>query len=235
MLKMAVVAAMVMMSGFSAQAQSADEIVNKHIEAVGGEAAWKKINSIKMDMKVSTAQMDFDMTIAMLLGKAGMQKMSAMGQEQVMVVTPSSGWGAGGGELIDLTDEQRSALYKQMHELQYTDDLIAAKSKKYTMVMGGKEKVNGKDAYKILVTDADGDDHTYFVDGASYQIVKETQMINVEGQQMEQAINYSDFKKLPEGITMSMKQDMGDEGTITIKKIEINTIADEKMFEKPAK
>jgi hypothetical protein len=45
------------------QAQTADEVVNKHIDAIGGKDAWKKVTSTKMEGSLNVQGTDVAITI----------------------------------------------------------------------------------------------------------------------------------------------------------------------------
>ena len=73
-------------------AQTAEEIVTKHIEAVGGAAAWKKVNSIYYEGKMTVQGAEINVTITALNGKGSRQNISVMGMTGYQIVTPTAGW-----------------------------------------------------------------------------------------------------------------------------------------------
>jgi hypothetical protein len=73
-------------------AQTAAEIVNKHIEAIGGLDAWKKVNSMVMTGTIKIQSAEIGLTQTVLNGKGSRQDISAMGMNGYMIVTPTAGW-----------------------------------------------------------------------------------------------------------------------------------------------
>ena len=64
---------------FIAKAQTADEIIAKHIEAIGGAENWKKVNSIKMEGTMQVQGAEVAVTQTVLHGKGSRQDISVMG------------------------------------------------------------------------------------------------------------------------------------------------------------
>jgi hypothetical protein len=73
-------------------AQTADEIVTKHIEAVGGVAAWKKVNSLYYEGKMTVQGAEVNVTLTVLNGKGVRQNISVMGMTGYQIITPTAGW-----------------------------------------------------------------------------------------------------------------------------------------------
>src|SRR5688572_7149153 len=91
-LRVVMLAAITSIAGI-VQAQTADEIVNKHIDAIGGK---DKINGIK------TVYTEYDMDVMgqqapgvtyVLNGKGYRNEMDFGGQKIIQVVTDKGGWG----------------------------------------------------------------------------------------------------------------------------------------------
>lgn len=76
----------------SIQAQTADEIVNKHVEAIGGAANWKKVNSLVITGAMSIQGMSIDVVRTVLHQKGARQNISIMGMDNYNIVTPEAGW-----------------------------------------------------------------------------------------------------------------------------------------------
>ena len=60
-------------------AQTADEIVAKHITAIGGADNWKKINNMRQEAILSVQGMDIPVVITALHNKATTQEYTVMG------------------------------------------------------------------------------------------------------------------------------------------------------------
>jgi hypothetical protein len=94
----------------------------------------------------------------------------------------------------------------------------------------GKDDVDGTECFKMKMTNKEGRETTYFLDASSYLTIKQTTKFTVDGKEIESATNFSNYKKLPEGIVYPMSVG-ADWGETEVTKVEINTPIDEKQFQ----
>src|SRR3954471_10043800 len=73
------------------KAQTADEIVKKHVDAIGGADAWKKVNSTRMEGTLNVQGNDVSVTITKLQGKGMRQDISVGGTSGYVILTPTGG------------------------------------------------------------------------------------------------------------------------------------------------
>src|SRR5689334_20247888 len=73
-------------------AQSLDEIINKHIEAVGGQSNWDKVKSVKTESIMKVQGAEIQMVILQVDKKAMRQDITVMGMKGYMIVTTKEGW-----------------------------------------------------------------------------------------------------------------------------------------------
>ncbi len=90
--KLLLTACMVLAGAAGTQAQTADEIVGKHVDAIGGLDNWKKVTSIKRDGSVNVQGTDVTVTVTILNGKGARQDISAGGTTGFVIITPTAGW-----------------------------------------------------------------------------------------------------------------------------------------------
>ena len=215
-------------------AQTADEIVNKHVTAIGGLDAWKKVNSMVTTgtIKMQSAEIGVSQTI--LNGKGSRQDITAMGMSGYQIVTPVSGWnfmpfqGQKAPEPIT-ADELKEA----QDDLDVQGSLIDYKAKGHTVEYLGTDDVEGVNAYKLKLTLKNGKVQTIFIDPKNYYIIRVITKQKANGKEMEVTTNISNYQKLPEGIMVPWSIGLPF-GEMIISKVEINKPVDENIF-KPAK
>ena len=83
--------AAIMFAG-SVRAQTVDEVINKHIEAIGGKDNWKKVNSMKTEANLSFQGMDIPINIYQVNNKSFRQDFTAMNMTGYTIVNDDSGW-----------------------------------------------------------------------------------------------------------------------------------------------
>jgi hypothetical protein len=211
-------------------AQTVDEIINKHIDAIGGKAAWKKVNSVKMTGTVTAQGAEISIVLTVLNGKGMRQDITLMGMNGYSFVTPTEGW-----MYMPFNGQQKPEALTADHvkdsqdELDIQGELIDYKLKGHTVELLGKEDVEGTECWKIKVTLKSGKVKTVFFDPTSFYLLREVSKTKANGQEHDQTTNFSNFQKLPEGITVPMTIGSGF-GDLIIKKIEINTKIDDSLF-----
>ena len=73
-------------------AQTADEVINKHIEAIGGKENWKKITSMRSEATLSTQGIDIPVVISQVHNKAVKQEFTVMGMSGYSIISVDGGW-----------------------------------------------------------------------------------------------------------------------------------------------
>jgi hypothetical protein len=214
------------------QAQTADEIVNKHLDAIGGKENWKKVNSLKMEAGLSVQGMDIPVIIYQVHNQGQRQEYTVMNTTGYSIITKDSGWNFnpmnGQSKAEPMTADELKAA---QDGLDIQGDLLDYATKGHKIELMGKEDVDGTEAYKLKVTRKSGSEVITYFDPATYYVIRTINKVKVNGQETEQKINVSNYQKLPEGIVIPFTMEIpGAPAPINIKKVEVNPVLDPALF-----
>ena len=230
LIKTSAIAIVAMLVSVFTFAQTAEEIIAKHIEAVGGAAAWKKVNSIYYEGKMIVQGAEINVTITALNGKGSRQNISVMGMTGYQIVTPTAGWNFMPFQ-GQTTPEAMTAdeLKQAADDLDVQGKLVDYKSKGHTVEYLGKDDVEGTECFKLKITTKAGNVETVFIDPKSYYIVRSVVKRTANGQETDVQSDLSNFQKLPEGIVVPFSITLPF-GEMVISKAEVNKQVDESTF-----
>jgi outer membrane lipoprotein-sorting protein len=228
-----------MLSVFSLRAQTADEIVNKHIEALGGKDKLAGIKTVYTEYDLDVMGQQVAGATWLVNGKAYKNEVSFGGQKIVQCFTDQGGWGINpmmgqtGAEA--LPEDQVKAGKAQ---LDAGGPLFNYATKGNTVELVGKEAVGATaQAFKLKLKTRDSVESFFWIDPATYYIIKSTVKTNAQGNEIETTISFSNYKKTDYGFVMptttEISMSQGLVLNINSKKTEINKEIDMKMFEMP--
>lgn len=219
-------------------AQTADEIVEKHFDAIGGKDKLNAIKSMKMTGSIEIQPgMTAPMTMQIINNKALRMDLSVMGMTMNQVVYDNTGWAIvpfqGNPNPEPMTEDQVKEMKKQTD---LSGDLLNYKEKGSKIELLTDEDVDGTPCFKLKIEEKDGSVGYKFFDKSNYYLIKEIKVLKLEDKETEVAILYSNFKKSDSGLVFaySMNNEMAG-GTITWESFEINPTIDESIFKMPAK
>ena len=214
----------------AAQAQTVDEIINKHIEAIGGKEKLSQVKSLYIENSVEVMGNQAPVAEYLLNGKGYKSETDFNGSKIIQCYTDKSGWSvnpmAGGTDAQPMPEEMYNA---------GKDHIYAGGALLDYAAKGYKAALEGKDdgSYKIKVTNGNTES-TYFIDAASYYITKTIAKGEMMGQSIEIVTTFSDYKKTDFGIVLpyTKNTDMGNFALASkVNKVEVNKEIDPKIFE----
>jgi hypothetical protein len=214
------------------RAQSAEEIVNKSIDAVGGKDAIAAVKSIVYNQTLEVMGNEVSTVTTIVAGKGFKSETDFQGTKIIQCMTDHGGWGvnpmAGQATPTALPDDQ----VKQSAGRLNVVPLLGWSTN------GGKLELQGKDTadYKIHMTNTVGSDVTYYVNMKTYLLDKSDITANVNGQTMTITMHYGDYRKTDAGLLVaySWVQDLPQMSlTFTTKSVDINKPIDPTFFDMP--
>jgi hypothetical protein len=221
-----------------ANAQTAEEIIAKHIEAIGGKDKLSQIKSIHTESTVAVMGSEGANTSNLLVGKGFKEESEFNGQKVVQCYTDKGGWAinpfAGGTDAQAMSDAQ----YKAGRDRIFVDGTLAVyQSRGGKLELLGKENVGTVSAFKIKETDPDSSSVTYYFDPTTFYVLKVARTMPMNGQDVELSMTPSNYQKTDFGnvVPFAMEMAFGEQFslTYTVKKIEINKEVDPKIFDMP--
>jgi hypothetical protein len=224
----------------TASSQTAEELINKNIEAKGGMEKIKAVKTWRMTGKLIGGG------IVATVGQENMrpnlvrETFSLQGMTVVQAYDGSSGWQIrpfGGRKDPELMgeDDMRDLLI----DSDFDGPLVDYKAKGNAAEYLGHDVVDGDDALRLKVTLKDGDIIYYYLDPDTYlEIRKETQEF-IRGSVRENASDLGSYKPVagvmyPFSIASGPKNDPTSWQTVTVGKIEVNVPLDISEFALPA-
>lgn len=221
----------------AAQAQTADEIIQKHAATMGGLDAMNKVSSFKITGTVTAQGNELPITTQVINGKAARNEVEVMGQSIITVYDNGKGWTinpfTGASEATDITGTQL-ADYKSQSSL--ASNLADYKNRGHQLESVGQEDVDGKTCFKLkLTTKDDGKITFYFINATDYVLVKAATKRDMQGEEVDAETFYSDLKDF-NGIKYFMTRIQKVNGEVFsemhVDKFELNVPVDEAIFKK---
>jgi outer membrane lipoprotein-sorting protein len=228
------------LTGAAVQAQTADEIINKHIQALGGKDKIKAVQTVRMTGKLVMGQgMEAPFTRELARPNKMRVEFTIQGMTGIQAYDGQSGWSVMpfmGKTAPEKMSDDEIKLAEDQADMDGL--LVDYKEKGHQVEYLGKEDVEGTPAYKLKVTKKNGDVVNVYIDADSYMQIKEAGKVKVRGQEVEGETTFGDFKTV-DGLvfpfSMEQKAQGGPGGmTISISKIEVNPTLDASRFAMPA-
>jgi hypothetical protein len=234
----------VVSSATIASAQTADEIVDKTLTALGGTAALGKLTSRSTagTMIVSTPGGDISGSIEVLTAQPNKSRtlitldLTSLGAGSMVMDQRFDGTS---GFALDSMRGDHPITGGQLETMKnnyFPTPLLGYKDRGTKIELTGKDKVGERDAYVLNVMPATGPASKLFVDAATYLPIKFIVSVDLpEVGAVEQTTELSDYRPV-DGVQVPFKlkgSSSVQTFTIVVTKVEHNVKIDEALFAKP--
>lgn len=241
---MSILAAVSVCRAEVAYPQTADDIVEKHVAAMGGRAALEKVTSRVMTgiISVSTPGGGLSGSIE-VYNKAPNKSRTAVkidaSQFGLGQIVQDQRFNGTSGYAIDTLNGNREITGDQLEVARtntFPSPLLKYKDAGSKLELLGREKAGDRDAYVLRLTPKTGPSARMLIDAETYLLAKTIITVNVPqiGGDVEQTVVVSDYRDV-DGVKVPYQiQSINQFQTISITatKVEQNMAIDDKMFSK---
>jgi len=229
------------------RAQTADEIIEKCLTALGGRAAFAKLTSQSATgtIVLSTPGGDVSGSIEILNAAPNKSRtlikadLSALGAGQLVMDQRFDGIS---GYVLDSLQGNHDITGNQLDNMRngaFPNGLLTYKKLGATARLGAREKVGDRDAYPVDFDFPSGSVVHQFIDVETYLPIKVVVKVDVPqlGRELEQTSELLDYRQV-DGVKVPFEirsTSSVQNFTITFEHIEHNVAIDQTLFSKPVK
>lgn len=248
---------MSLLAGTLLWAQTADDVIAKYIDALGGSEKVKSIQSVYVEtVAVGPNGSEITSVIYRVQGKLFRSETDFGMGKFGMIVTDKGGWFSNprNGGAYEAAPAEMVA--SQQAEMECVSPLVDYAAKGYAAELVGTETIDGKTCYNIKLTNKAGKVTNYFIENKDWHLIRTSTKGSggmfgrgmgggnrggngggqaTAPQEVVMNTDYSDFKKTKDGFVYAStitRPGMGGRGmAATIEKIEINIAVDPKLYQ----
>jgi hypothetical protein len=234
------VAAAVLALGADAGNPTAEELVKKNVEARGGLEKLHAIRSLRMTGTMSLGEESSAPTVLEFERPSKVRwEFTVDGQTAIQAYDGKMAWVimpfSGDTEPHEMSAEDRKGIALQAD---IDGPLVDAEKKGNRITVVGREKPDGRDAWKLKITTSDGEERFVFLDAKTYLQFMTVTVRAVEGRKMEILNRIGDYRDV-DGVKLPHAFEAGAEGVqetqvLHFDKIEVNVPIDDARFAMPS-
>ena len=223
----------------SAFAQTADEIIEKYVKAIGGRDKYKSLTSIRTTGTAKGMGMDIKTTSVSTQNGSHRSETTIMGMTSIEAYDSKTkaGWYIqpfSGDKSAHKMNEEQTKGYTENPHLEPL--LMIYKDLGATADYLGKEDFEGVDVYLIMVTMPSKSITYFYIDAETYLILKEKTKQKFEDKEYEGETYFSDYRQ-ENGIMMAHTTEGYNDGKVAwqfiTEKVEFNVPLNENDFVMP--
>jgi outer membrane lipoprotein-sorting protein len=228
-----------------ALAQSADELVEKHLAAVGGRAALAKITSQVASGTVAISAQGADIGGTIEITKKAPNKsrtvmkldLSAVGGSEMVVDQRCDGKTAFTSNSLQGDREITGSQLQNMLNASLPTPLLTYKEAGGKMELQGQDKAGGRAVFVLLYTPKAGPASKLFIDAETFLVARTVTTLDVPGAggTVEQTTDLGDYRVV-DGVKTAFSVTVAGAAqtiVITLTKAEFNTPIDDAVFGRP--
>jgi hypothetical protein len=239
-------AAVALLGASSVQAQTADEIVEKHLAAVGGRAALSKLTSQVATGTVAISAQGADIGGSIEISKKAPNKsrtlmkldLSALGGSEMIVDQRCDGKTAFASNNLQGDREITGSQLQNMLNASFPSPLLAYREAGGKVELQGQDKAGGRPAFVLLYTPKAGPVSKLFIDAETFLVARTVTTLDVPaaGGVVEQTTDVGDYRVV-DGVKTAFSVTVTGAAqtvSITLSKVEFNMPIDDAVFSRPA-
>jgi len=228
-----------------AGAQTADDVVNKCVTAMGGRAALEKLKSrsIVGTITLSTPAGDIEGSVEILSAAPNKSRTLIKADLSTLGVGPlvvDQRFDGNAGYVMDTLQGNRDITGNQLDNMRngsFPHPFLNYKDRGTSAKLSGKEKLGEREAYLLIFEPTSGSVVRQYVDAETYLPIKTIVKLDIPqlGTEVEQTTDLSDFREV-DGVKIPFRlkaTSAVQNYTITITKVEHNVPIDDTLFSKP--
>ena len=214
---------------------SVDDILERNVEALGGEKAMRKLKNREARGKIELATFGAEFSVIMRQAAPNkeMMELTIEGLGTIRdVFTGRKGW----TETPDgtVTEKKERELANKKIDADFHAYLNFKKNYP-TIKLQGVEQLAGKKVYAIKMTPKKGDADTFYFDAATGLVAGVASTAEMQGQEMKTRVLFRDYKAV-DGVqiphTLELEEPASAGFTIRLESVKHNVKPDSKWFKK---
>jgi hypothetical protein len=221
-----------------ASAQTVDDVVRRYVEARGGAAKLRAVESLRLTGTMELPEVSAPFVLELKRPNRMRTEFVVQGQTGVRAFDGQNAW-----ERLPLPGEPpRPMGAEEAAEARAQADvdlspLVDSAAKGFTVELVGRDRLPGGETWKLIVRGREGPARTLHLDARTHLTVQTLDVRSIEGKPVEMVTEISDYRQVA-GLVFPYRIETGPKGKperqrLVIQRIEINPPLDAGRFAMP--
>lgn len=223
-------------------AMTAEELIDKNLEAKGGRDTIESVESARLQGTMTMQGPNGDMSAPFVMEWEAPEKarfeLTLQGMTMIQAFDGESGWMINpfmGKAAAEKMSEEDAEMFKETAD--FHGPLFDYEAKGNSVEFAGEEDVEGTPTYKLVVTSAKGEETTLFLDQEYFLEIRSEARRTVRGQEVNSSTSLGDYKEV-DGLVLAHSMDVQGAGgpgamNMTFETVELNVDIPDDQFRMP--